>query len=160
MKEFKDDMGRTWTVHLSCASLKRVAAHAGFDIADITNGKALDLFGGNTTHLLDILWPLVKADAEKREIDIDSFGDGLRGDCMADAAAVLQEELLTFFPSQRRALMQKLLAKMEKVVAEASVELEKEIESVQLHTVRGGNSPTSVQESSESTQTNGLSGNS
>lgn len=159
MKTFKDDLGRSWSVHLSCASLKRVAEHTQFDFADISNGKAVALFGGDTTHLLDILWPLVKADAESKGINYDSFGEGLRGDALAAAAAVLKEELLDFFPSSRRALMELLLRKMDAVVQQASEQAAKEIENVRLSTESGGKSPTSAPESSESTQTIGASAN-
>ena len=155
MHEFKDDLGRPWRVHITCASNKRIAAHAGFDFADIANGKAVELFGGDTAHLLDILWPLVKADADTRGIDYDSFGDGLRGDCLVDATTVLKEELLLFFPSPRRLLMQKLVAKMEKIVSEASQKVQQEIDNVQMPTASGGMLPTSAPESSESLQTTG-----
>jgi hypothetical protein len=155
MHEFKDDMGRSWRIHITCASTKRITAHAGFDFADISNGKAVELFGGDTKHLLDILWPLVKADADARGIDFDSFGDGLRGDCLADATAVLKEELLTFFPSPRRLLMRKLVAKMEKIVDEAGQKVQQEIDNVQMPTASGGTLPTSAPESLESLQTTG-----
>lgn len=160
MREFKDDMGRSWNVHISCGSLKRVAAKAGFDIADISNGKAVELFSGNTTHLLDILWPLVESQASERAIDETSFGEGLRGDCLADATAVLREELLGFFPSQKRSMMQRLLEKMDKVVQEMAERADLAIESVPMPSVSGGTLPTAAQESSASAQTSGPSANS
>ncbi len=149
-KEFRDELGRVWTIHISCSSLKRIAGHAGFDIADVGNGKAIDLFGGNTSHLLDVLWPLVKADAEKRGIDQDSFGDGLRGDSVSDATAVLKEELLSFFPTARRRLLHRLLDRMEKIVEQANQKAEEEIDNVQMATATGGTSPISALESSGS----------
>lgn len=158
-REFKDEQGRAWAVHISCSSLKRVAANAGFDFADISNGKAIDMFGGNATHLLDVLWPLVKADAEKRGIDHDSFGDGLRGDAVAEATAVLKEELLSFFPSTRRLLMKRLLDRMEVIVSQQMEKAASEIDNVQLGTVSGGTSPIRQQESLESTPTIGVSEN-
>lgn len=156
MREFRDALGRAWNVHMSCSSLKRSAEHAGFDIADISNGKAVELFSGNVTHLLDILWPFVKADAESRGISHDSFGDGLRGDSITSAIAVLKEELLDFFPRDRRALMEALLRKMEAVVKEASEQAVRDIESAQPVLVSGGTLPTSAPESSESVPTTGL----
>ena len=155
--EFRDDLGRAWNIHVSCSALKRIAAHAGFDIADISNGKAIDLFGGNPTHLLDVLWPLVKADAEKRGIDIDSFGDGLRGDALSTATDTVKEELLAFFPTPRRRLMERLLARMEKIVEQSLVTAEKEIDNVQMPSAIGGTLPTSAPESSESIPTSGRS---
>ena len=160
MREFKDDMGRSWSIHISCASLKRVEAHAGFDFADVGNGKAVEMFGGSTTHVLDVLWPLVQADAEKRGIAYDSFGEGLRGDCLTDAIAALKEELLSFFPSSRRRLMQKLIERMDAIVEQAGQQAEVEIGNVQMGTVTGGISPTSAPESSASTQTDGPSASS
>lgn len=155
MKTFVDDRGRTWAVHITCGSLKRIAAHAGFDIADISNGKAVDLFGGNTTHLLDILWPCVKATAERDGVTYDEFGDGLRGEALSSATAVLKEELLDFFPPSRRALMAKLLARMDKIVGEALQKAAEDIDTVQLPSVTGGTLHTSAQESLESAPTTG-----
>jgi hypothetical protein len=159
-REFKDEQGRAWTVHISCSSLKKIQASAGFDFADISNGKAIDMFGGNSTHLLDVAWPLVKADAEKRGIDLESFGDGLRGDAVAEAIAVLKEELLSFFPSTRRLLMKRLLDRMEVIVSQQVEKAVKDIDSVQLDTVNGGMLPIKPQASLESTPTIGVSGNS
>jgi hypothetical protein len=158
-REFQDALGRAWTINISCSSLKRIAAHAGFDVADISNGKALDIFSGNTTHLLDVLWPLVLADAEKRDIDADSFGDGLRGDCIATAVEALKSELLDFFPSARRRLVIRLLDRMSAIVEQANQRAEQEIDSVQLAMANGGTLPTSVPACSESTQIAGLSAN-
>lgn len=160
MREFKDDMGRSWSVHVSCGSLKRVEARAGFDLADVSNGKAVELFSGSTTHLLDVLWPLVESQAQQRDIDEGSFGEGLRGDCLAEATAVLKEELLSFFPSARRKLMQRLLARMDKIVEEMSEQAEQAIESVQIPSASGGTLPIDARESSESAPTIGHSASS
>jgi hypothetical protein len=157
MREFKDDAGRSWNIHLSCASLKRVAAKAGFDLADFSNGKAVELFGGTTTHLADVLWALVESQAQGRQIDETSFGEALRGDCLSDAVAVLKEELLSFFPSQRRKLMQKLLAKMDTVVEQMAAKAEVAIENLQPPSESGGSLPIAVLESSASAPTSGLS---
>jgi hypothetical protein len=158
-REFQDALGRAWTINISCSSLKRIAAHAGFDVADISNGKAIDIFGGNTTHLLDVLWPLVATDAEKRGIDSDSFGDGLRGDAIAVSSEALKTELLDFFPSARRRLMIRLLDRMSAIVEQASQRAEKEIDNVQLTMANGGTLPTNAPESSASTQMTGVSAN-
>jgi hypothetical protein len=156
MKEFRDELGRAWTIHVSCSSLKRVAAHAGFDIADISNGKAIDLFGGSTTHLLDVLWPLVQADAESRGIGYDAFGDGIRGDAAAVATEAFKEELLSFFPTTRRNLLARLLERMEKIAAEAAIQAVKDIDNVRLNSVSGGTLPTSAPESLASTPEAGV----
>jgi len=160
-REFQDALGRAWTINITCSSLKRITANAGFDIAEIGNGKALELFSGSTTHLLDILWPLVAADAGNRGISEESFGDGLRGDAITGTVKALKEELLDFFPSARRHLMQRLLAKMETVLGQAGEKALADIDAAQASLVTGGNSPTSVRESSEeSVPTSGPSENS
>jgi hypothetical protein len=132
---------------MSCTSLKRVVAHAGFDIADIGNGKAVEMFGGSTTHVLDVMWPLVAPEAEKRSVTYEDFGEALRGDTLTHAIAVIKEELLAFFPSSRRKLMEKLIARMDAIVEQAAEKMESEIANVQMPTATGGSSPISVQAS-------------
>lgn len=147
MKTFKDSLGRDWSIHLTCGSLKRAAGYAGFDIADITNGKAVAIFAGDTAGLLAVLWPLVERDAKAKGINEEQFGDGLRGECIDWATEALKEELLDFFPPQRRELMSVLLRKMATLVREAQQKAEQEINAFQATSVDGGTSHTATQES-------------
>lgn len=160
MSEFKDGLGRPWTIAITCGSLKRIEEHAGFDLADISNGKAIELFTGNHRTLLPILWPLVRASAEAKSIDFDNFADALWGQGLENAIAAVKEALLDFFQPSRRPLIHALIAKMEAVMAAATEQGMAEVESARLDTVIGGKQPSTAPESSESTQTAGPSENS
>ena len=159
MKTFKDALGRDWSIHFSCGSLKRLAAAVGFDLADMRNNKAVELFCGDYTHLNDILWAMCKKAAGELGISEESFGDGLRGDALTAATEVMEAELLDFFPLSRRLLLGRLLARTKEIQATAMEQAGRDIEALAV-SASGGQSPTPVPDTAVSTQTIGLSASS
>ena len=134
MRVFIDEENREWNIHITTMSLKRVFEHSGFDIADLSNGKAVELFTGQTTYLLDVLWPLVRTEASTKGVSMENFGDAIRGDSVDRAIDVLREELLGFFPSKKRAMAVPLLKKIDAAMDEAPAQMEK----IQVSTDSGG----------------------
>jgi hypothetical protein len=160
MKTFKDALGREWSFHFTCGSLKRLAASVGFDLADMKNNKAVELFCGDYTHLLDILWALCKKTAGELGISEEQFGEGLRGDVLSEATEALEAELLDFFPLHRRQLLGSLLARAKEMQAAALAQAARDIEALQVGSDSGGQSPTLRLVTAESTPTAGLSASS
>lgn len=141
MRTFKDEDGREWSIHITTMALKRVFDYAKFDLADLSNNRAVELFTGQTTYLLDVLWPLVQKQAEEKSISLEVFGNALRGDSIDAAIEAIRDELMGFFPSKKRALMVPLLLKIDEAMAAAP----KTMESLQVTTELGGASPTTAQ---------------
>jgi hypothetical protein len=155
MSQFKDSLGRPWTLSITVGSLKRIEAHAGFDIADISNGKAVLLFTGDHRDLVPVVWPLVKKQADEKGIDEENFSEALWGEGVASAIAAVKEALLDFFPPDRRPVIRAMTEKMDAVMRLAVEKGLVEIASVQVVTDPGGSSPISAPESSDSDPTSG-----
>ena len=155
MSQFKDSLGRPWTLAITVGSLKRIEAHAGFDIADISNGKAVSLFTGDHRDLVPVIWPLISKQAEANGIDVDNFSDALWGEGLANATAAVKEALLDFFPPDRRPVIRAMTEKMDAVMKLAIEKGLIEMESVQVVSEPGGSSPISAPESSDSDPTSG-----
>jgi len=153
VQQFKDGAGRSWTIAITCGSLKRIEANAGFDFADISNGKAVEMFSGNHREVMAVLWPLVKVQADSQNITPDMIEESLWGEPLEDAIRALRGALLDFFPPSRRVLVAKLLTKMDEAVTtiftKAEADILKDIEG-QSDTPTGGTSHTDAPESLES----------
>jgi hypothetical protein len=155
MSAFRDGNNREWTIAITCGSLKRIEQHAKFDLADLDNGKAYQIFAGDHHHLVDVLWPLLKGQCEAKGITQDDLSDSIWGKAIEDSIAAIKESLLDFFPPSRRPLAQAAVTKVEKEL-KLGVELGiARIESDPIVTDSGGIALTSAPESSASTQTTG-----
>lgn len=155
MSAFRDGNNREWTIAITCGSLKRIEEHAKFDLADISNGKAVEIFTGDHHHLVDVLWPLLKVQCEAKGITQDDLAESIWGKAIEDSIAAIKAALLDFFPPSRRPVIQAAVEKMDQVMKAAVEKGLAEIESVQLVTESGGSSPTSAPDSSASTQPTG-----
>lgn len=156
MKSFEDRNGQTWNLEITVGSLKRVRDLAGVNLADLGEGEVLERLGRDPVLLGDVLFALCKLQADERGVGDEQFGAALAGDAVEQATTALLEELADFFPSRRRTLLRKALAKMKRIedlaidAAEARLdadEMEKEaLAGSQASGSESGSSP----ESSES----------
>lgn len=137
MRTFADNAGRTWTVAVNVDGIKRVKALAGVNLLDAVNGDLLEKLIDDPVLLCDVIYALVKPEADLKHVGDEDFGRSMAGDAIDSATSSLLEELVDFSPRQRRPLLKKVLAKHEAVqarVVEAglakldSPELEAEIE--------------------------------
>ena len=121
MKTYKDNEGREWQLSVNVGSLKRVKELVGFDLlgdnGDIS--QSLMELSRNPVLLGDVLYCLCKPQADKREISDIEFGESLAGDAVEQATKALIQEIVDFFPAQKRQRLQTLLGKMEAVEAKA-----------------------------------------
>jgi|688.fasta_scaffold259598_3 hypothetical protein len=160
MSAFKDGLNREWVISITCGSLKRVVESAGFDIADFSNGKLMEMVAGNVSNLVPTLWPLVKSQAEQKSINEESFADGLFGAGIDNAVAAIKEALLDFYPPSRRPILSALLKKADETMEAAFLKAEAKIAEGPPDSESGGSLPTTVPESLESPPTIALSENS
>ena len=71
---FKDKTGCEWIIDLDVATCREVLKLTGIDLANFHDGKSLQALWSNDEKLVDVLWVLVKEQAEKlREEMLDQL---------------------------------------------------------------------------------------
>lgn len=118
MRTFTDNAGRTWTVQINVAAIKRVRGLAGMDLYKLVDDgfQSLAKLVSDPVQLADVLFCLVKDEADARQITDEEFGRGLAGDAITLAADAFVEELIDFFPDARtRAGLRKVIEAGRKV---------------------------------------------
>jgi hypothetical protein len=114
MHTFVDNAGRTWTVTINVAAVKRVRALLSVDLyALLDDGlKPLAALVADPVRLADVLFCLCKDEAEKVKVTDEDFGRALAGDAITIAAQAFLDEIVCFFPDARiRAGLKTLLTK-------------------------------------------------
>jgi hypothetical protein len=114
MKTFADNAGRTWAIAVNVATVKRVKDLLHVNLLEIADpkGKLLEKVVEDPVLLCDILFCLVKPEADAKEISDEDFGRSLAGDVLGAATDALLGEIADFFPKGRREIMQRILAKL------------------------------------------------
>jgi hypothetical protein len=120
MHSFQDNAGRTWTVAINVAAVKRVRGLMKLDLYKLVDDgfQPLGELVADPVQLADVLYCLCKDEADAKQISDEDFGRALYGDAITLAAEAFVEELFDFFPDARaRAGMRKLSAAGKKVKA-------------------------------------------
>jgi hypothetical protein len=103
MHAFTDSAGRSWEVTVNVGAVKRVRDLLQADLMDVANGELLSRLADDPCLLVDVLFALVKPEADARGVPDEDFGRAMVGGVLDDAASALFKELLGFFPSAQRA---------------------------------------------------------
>jgi hypothetical protein len=103
MKSFTDNAGRTWTLQINVAAVKRVRGLLGLDLYKLADDGLENLarLVSDPVELADVLYCLVKDEADARSVSDEDFGRALAGDAITLAADAFVEELIDFFPDAR-----------------------------------------------------------
>ena len=118
MKSFTDNLGRTWTLVVNVAAIKRVRALCGVDLnaiveVDKDNNPSAELLERLSTDpvlLVDVLYAVCKTECDQKGVSDEDFGAAMAGDAIEQATAALLDEVVDFFPTAKRAALQKILA--------------------------------------------------
>ena len=130
MKTFTDNAGRTWTITINVDAIKRVRGLLQVNLLEVIEGKLIDRLIGDPVLLCDVLFALVKPEAETKQISDEDFGRAMAGDSIDHATTALLEELVSFFPSPRdRANLNRVLQATWRVMDKARDAIEKRIDS-------------------------------
>ena len=113
MKTFKDNAGRTWTVDVNIATVKRVKSLLKVDLTDAVEGKLLDRFILDPILLCDVIYVICKPEADKEKITDEQFGQAMAGDAIEHATEALLEELINFFPELKRPALRAALGRFQ-----------------------------------------------
>ena len=158
MKTFDDNAGRTWTVAVTINAVKRVKGLLDVDLTDLMDGDPplLTRLDTDIVLLCDVIFALVKPQADEQGVTDEQFAEALGGDAIIQAHDALLEELADFFRSLRRTDVTKALEKQIAMVRAAVQAAEARIEAVDVDTeidraFRSGDSSGNLPASSEST---------
>jgi hypothetical protein len=132
MRTFKDNGGRTWTVTVNVDAVKRVRSLLDVNLLDVVDGKLIERLAADPVLLCDVLYALVKPEADAQKVTDQDFGRGMAGDTIDLATTALLEELVDFFPQGKRRLLQKALAKLKDWEAKALGVAERKLDSPEL----------------------------
>lgn len=137
MHTFTDTSKRVWEVSVNVGTIKRVHAVLGVDLLDVVAIKDGDNSGGLLKKLIDdpvllcnILYVLVKEQADKQSVTDEEFGRGMAGDVIAEATTALMRELVNFFHGAKRVLLEGIWKRVEEVQTKATALALKAAESV------------------------------
>jgi hypothetical protein len=111
VKTFKDNAGRTWTVGVNIATVKRVKSLLEIDLLDVVEGKLLDKIVLDPVMMCDVVYAICKPDADKQNITDEQFGCAMAGDAIEHATEALLQELIDFFPELKRPALRAALEK-------------------------------------------------
>jgi hypothetical protein len=161
MQTFKDNAGRTWTVDINVATLKRVRGLTGEDLMQVIEGTLIEKLIRDPVLLCDVVYAICKPEADSRSVSDDEFGKAMAGDAIEAATTAVLEELVDFCPSPRdRANLGRVLQATRKVMDRARDLVEKKLDSGELDRLAdrllsgeatAGSSSISAPESSAST---------
>jgi hypothetical protein len=119
MKTFTDNTGRTWSIAINVGAVKRVRSGLDVNLLDAVEGKLIERLVSDPVLLCDVIFVLCQQEAEARGITDEQFGQVMAGDAIDSATSALLEELVDFFPSGKRQVLTKALAKLKAFEAKA-----------------------------------------
>ncbi len=112
MKTFTDNTGRTWSIAINVGAVKRVRSGLDVNLLDAVEGKLIERLVSDPVLLCDVIFALCQHEAEACGITDEQFGQAMAGDAIDSATSALMEELVDFFPSGKRQVLTKALAKL------------------------------------------------
>ena len=117
MRSFTDTLGRTWTLVVNVATLKRVRALCGVDlnaIIEVEDGgpetRLLEKLSTDPVLLVDVLYAVCKPECDGRNVSDEDFGSAMAGDAIELATSALLDEIIDFFPEAKRQALRKILS--------------------------------------------------
>ena len=131
MRQFKDNSGRSWTVEINVATLKRVRGLTGVDLMQIIEGTLVEKFIRDPVLLCDVVYSICKPEADAAKVSDEEFGKAMAGDAIEAATNAVLDELISFCPSPRdRANLGRVLQAANRVMEKARDLTEKRIEAL------------------------------
>jgi len=163
MKTFTDTAGRTWTLALTIDAAKRVKSLLDVNLLelDLPAGKAgagdpplLTRLGTDVILLCDVIFALVKPQADAAGVSDQEFAAALGGDVVLAAQTAFYGELVDFFRKLGRGDLAKAVDAQRRMIDLAVARIETRIDKLDLEAAIEttlGEPSTSSPPSSEST---------
>jgi len=156
MKTFTDSAGRTWTVSLTIDAAKRVKGLLDVNLLELEAGDPplLTKLGTDVILLCDVIFALVKPQADAAGVSDEQFGAALGGEVILAAQTAFYEELVDFFRKLGRTDLAKAVDAQRRMIDLAVRRIETRIDRLDLEAAVEstlGEPSTSSPPSSEST---------
>ena len=132
MRSFTDNAGRTWTIALSIGAVKRLKGLLGVDLLALAEGDPplLTRLGTDVILLCDIIFALVKPQADQACVTDEQFGAALGGDAILSAQKAFYEELADFFLKLGRGDLARALSAQQALIGAAVAETQRRLEVI------------------------------
>lgn len=134
MASFTDATGRTWAVNIDVTTIRRLRSALDVNLLDIVEdeGKLLAQLLTDPVLLVDMIYVICKPQADQHNLTDEDFGRALVGDAIDRATDALLEALSAFFPSQRGALLRRLVEKTRQTMALAYQVANKQLDGLEI----------------------------
>lgn len=132
MKTFTDNAGRSWTVEINVAAIKRVRSliPGNVNLLEVVEGTLIERLIRDPVLLCDIIYAVCKPQADEQSVSDEEFGRAMAGDAIEHATQALLEELVSFSPSPRdRKNLGRVLEATRKVMDKARDLIETKLDS-------------------------------
>ena len=118
MKAFTDSAGKTWSISMTIDSVKRVRDLLNVNLVEPEAGDPplLTRLGTDEILLCDVVFCLIKPQADTLGVSDEDFGRALGGDAILAAQTALYEELVDFFLKRGRPDRAKAVAAQKKMI--------------------------------------------
>jgi len=132
MKVFKDEIGREWTLSLTIGSARKVRDLLQVNLLELDKGEPplITRLGTDLILIVDILYVLVKDQADRLTITDEQFGCSLNGDAFMRAQGAFYDELVLFFRGLGRADLALALEKQRGILVQAVEVMETKIDEI------------------------------
>ncbi|MBI5864320.1 MAG: hypothetical protein HZB38_07420 [Planctomycetes bacterium] len=133
MKTFTDSAGRTWTIAVTVDAIKRVEGLIkGVNLANLTAGDPplLTRLETDVVLLCDVIFALVKPQADQLSVTDEEFGKAMGGDAIMAAHDAFWEELTGFFRQLRRTDTARAIEKQAALVKATVEAIEQRVETL------------------------------
>lgn len=113
MSVFHDRHGVEWLVEINVAQVKRVRQELEFDLGKLIEDDARPLRDllDDTVRLVDTVYILCRAQAEKRGLDDQQFGESISGESLEGLGSAFIDALVDFFQPRQGQLLRKMIDK-------------------------------------------------
>lgn len=134
MKTFTDTAGRTWTLALTIDAAKRVKSLLDVNLLELEAGDPplLTRLGTDVILLCDVIFALVKPQADAAGVSDQEFAAALGGDAVLAAQTAFYEELVDFFRKLGRGDLAKAVDAQRRMIDLAVARIETRIDRLDL----------------------------
>ena len=134
MKTFTDNAGRAWTLSLTIDAAKRVKGLLDVNLLELEAGDPplLTKLGTDVILLCDVIFALVKPQADAAGVTDEQFGAALGGEVILAAQTAFYEELVDFFRKLGRTDLAKAVDAQRRMIDLAVRRIETRIDRLDL----------------------------
>lgn len=134
MKTFVDTADRTWSIHLTIDSVKRVKSLLDVNLLDLLGGSTplLTRLGTDVVLLCDVIFVLIKTQADEKGVTDEQFGAALGGEAILGAQSAFYEELIGFFQGMGRKDMVRAVTAQRNLIDKAVQRIASHLDAIDL----------------------------